>query len=154
MAKKLHLDINFNQDNSLLGISCHKQDYWVAYKLNETLHIKLKRMADLPVYIQSLEQTYMFPLFYFENNDKLLGYYFLANHNPGRKLFPSLKTTDFFLLVNGQFTENEKTELIEKIKKTPKVLTAFEVDFKHVKDLDNFFSDLELHMLKCLKQEK
>ncbi len=151
MAKKLHLDINFNQDNTLIGISCHKLDYSLAFQLNDKLRLKLKRIKDLPEYIQKLDVTFYFPLFHFENKDKLLRFNLLSNHNPDRKLFPAYKTTDYFLLVNGVMNAEEKDGLIEKIKKIEHVLIAFEVDFNSIKGMDNFLTDLELHLLETLK---
>jgi len=118
------------------------------------LKFNLKRINDLPVYSSKLDLLINYPLFEFEDNDTTLYYYFFSNHNPESKLFPSLKTTDYFLLVNGRISENRKTELINNIKKIPKILTAYRVDLNKTKGLNNFLSDLELHLLESAASKK
>ncbi|OQX74906.1 MAG: hypothetical protein B6D61_11180 [Bacteroidetes bacterium 4484_249] len=114
----------------------------------------MKRIDDLPVYNSKLNLLLKYPLFDFEDSETTLSYYFFSNHNPESKLFPSLKTTDYFLLVNGRINENRKTELINNIKKTTNVLTAFKVDLNKIKGLNNFLSDLELHLLESAATKK
>ena len=118
------------------------------------MKFNLKRIDDLPVYNSKLDLLFKYPLFNFEDKETILSYYFFSNHNPESKLFPSLKTTDYFLLVNGRISENRKTELINNIKKIPKVLTAFSVNLNKIKALNNFLSDLELHLLESAASKK
>ena len=117
MAKKFKIDIDFNQDNSLIGISCHKKDYWIAFQLNELLHINLRRFDDLCVYKSQQEIQLFYPLFYYTDTDSLINYYFFSNHNQEGKLFPAQKTIDYFLLINGLISENKLIEPKETYQK-------------------------------------
>jgi len=98
MPKKINIDIDFSSDNTLLAVSCHKKDYWMAYNLNETLKLVLRRIDDLPFYDQGLDKLIKYSLFHYFDPDTQLSYYLISNYNPEGKLFRAHKTTDFFIL--------------------------------------------------------
>ncbi len=154
MAKKVKIEIDFDQDNFLVGISCHRKDYWIAYKINETLKINLKRTEDLPVFNNKLGELICYPLYFYHDFDCEINFYLLINHNKKAKLFPSQKTTDYFLLINGPASENFVQDKVKKIKAIPNVLMAFEIGLSKIKVIDNFLEDLELHMLEVSKKMK
>ena len=154
MTKKVKIDINFDQDNFLVGISCHRKDYWIAYKINEVLKIQMKRTDDLPVYNNKLEELIYYPLYFYHDFDCEINFYLLTNHNSRSKLFPSQKATDFFLLINGPASEKFVQDKVKKIKGIPNVLMAFEIALSKIKVIDNFLEDIELHMLEVSKKMK
>lgn len=154
MAKKFKIDIDLKQDNCLLGISCHKKDYWLAFNINDILKLKLSRIADLPVYDSKLDIPLKYSLFYFKEPNTLISYYLLSNYNPEGKLFPTQKTIDYFILINGRTEDTFKTDIARKIKQIPNVLTAFEIEISGIKNIENFLSDLELHMLDLTKKKQ
>jgi hypothetical protein len=147
-ARKLKIEINFAEDLNIIGISCHKIDYWIARELNLSLRINLSRENDLSVYNADNDITLNYPLFYFIKPETQTAFYLISNHNPEGKLFPGQKTFDYFLLHTGRMNEDDKTELIARIRKIPKVLTAHFSVLKKIKNLDEFISDLELHMIE------
>jgi len=154
MPRRLKIDIDFSQDNTLIGISCHKKDYWVAYKLNENLHLNLKRIDDLPVYNSKLDLLISYTLFNYNNPDTHNCYYFISNYNPEGNMFPSLKSIDYFLLINGLINESEVSGMVSAIKKIPNILIAFKHDLNKINDSDGFLSDLELHILEKIELKK
>ena len=146
MAKKIKIDVDFTEDNKLIGISCHRKDYWFAYHLNDVLKIDLKRLKDFPFYQPKLDMLLDYPLFHCFCQDDQVGYFLLSNHNGHSPLFPELKTIDFLLLAQGRITA-EKLESIQQSLRTIKgVLLAYAPDTGKMKEYDNFLSDLELHM--------
>ena len=153
MAKKFKIDIDFSQDNLLIGISCHKKDYWLTFKINDLLKLNLSRIEDLPVYNSKFDMLLKYTLFYFEEPNTLKSYYLFSNYNPEGKLFPSRKNIDYFVLVNGRTDDNYKLNIVSTIKQIPNVLTAFEIEITGTRDMDNFLSDLELHMLERKKDK-
>ncbi|MCD4666079.1 MAG: hypothetical protein K8R68_12480 [Bacteroidales bacterium] len=68
-------------------------------------------------------------------------------------MFPSRKNIDYFVLVNGRTDDNYKLNIVSTIKQIPNVLTAFEIEITGTRDMDNFLSDLELHMLERKKDK-
>jgi hypothetical protein len=154
MTKKVNIEIDFNRDNFLIAISCHRKDYWIAYKINEVLKTDLKRTDDLPVFNDKLDELIHYPLYYYHDFDCEINYYLLINHNSKAKLFPSQKTTDFFLLINGPASDKFVQDKVKKIKGIPNVLMAYETALSKIKVIDNFLLDLELHMLEISKKMK
>ncbi len=152
MAKKIKLNIDFTEDSTLLGISCHKRDYFLAFQINEHLKIHLKRLKDFPFYNPKTESLLSYAFFYYFNPDTQLAYYMVSNFNPESKLFSELSSIDYFILVQGRFTEIMKKEHLKEMKKINGVLTAYNVDYSKLKDFDNFLEDLELHITEILKE--
>ncbi|MCD4729437.1 MAG: IPExxxVDY family protein [Bacteroidales bacterium] len=154
MAKKIKIDIDFNQDNSLVGISCHKKDYWIAFQLNDLLHINLRRLDDLCVYKSQQDLQLSYPLFHYTDTDSLINYYFFSNHNQEGKLFPAQKTIDYFLLINGLIAENKLQQLVSAIRNRPGVIAAYNLDLKKIKNYEDFLTDLELYMMEIMQSKK
>lgn len=146
MAKKIKIHVDFTEDNYLFGISCHKKDYWIAYHLNELLRINLRRISDFPFYQSRLDEILEYPLFHDFAKDEQMGYFLISNFNQQSPLFPELKTTDFFLLVQGRLPDSTKAGILSGIRSISGVLTAFIPETKKLKEYDNFLSDLELHL--------
>jgi hypothetical protein len=151
MAKKIKIDIDFNQDNVLIAISCHKKDYWLAFQINETLQLQLRRMKDFGFYHTSDDQILEYPIYHYIHPQTSLSWYLISNYHPDGKLFPSLRTTDFFMLLNGSVTSHDTDHILQNLKRIKGVLHAHQLETKNLKEIGNFLSDLELHMIECLK---
>ena len=153
MAKKIKIQVDFSEDNNLIGVSCHKKDYWLAFRLNESLRIHLRRLEDLSFYQSRLDTLLEYPLFHDFVQDVQTGYFLISNFNPEGPLFPELKTTDFFILVQGRLLDDARDQLLSRIRGINGVLTAYFPETKKLKDYDNFLSDLELHMTSLKKRD-
>ena len=153
MAKKIRIHVDFTEDNCLFGVSCHKRDYWIAYHLNDALHINLRRLDDFPYYQTRLDESLTYPIFHDFITDDQLGYFMISNYNQEGLLFPELKNTDFFVLVQGPLQEARRQGILSKIRGISGVLTAFLPDTGKLKEYDSFLSDLELHMTSLKKKE-
>lgn len=154
MAKKFKIDIDFNLDNSLIGVSCHKKDYWIAFQLNELLHINLRRFEDLSIYKPQHDIQLLYPLFYYSDNDNLINYYFFSNHNQEGKLFPAQKTIDYFLLINGMVGDDKLQQFVKAIRNKPGIIAAYNLDLKKIKNYEDFLTDLELYMMEIIQSKK
>ena len=151
MAKKIKIVIDFKEDNSLLAVSCHKKDYWIAFQLNETLKLKLKRVDDFPYFNSKLDRFVFYSLFYCQSKEDQTSYYLISNSNPEGKLFPAYKTSDYFLLSHGRSSKSDHENRLQKARTIKGILGVFNTEMNKIKDIDNFFSDLELHMIDVLK---
>jgi len=151
LAKKIKIDIDFSSGNTFLAISCHKKDYWMAYKLNEALKFSFRRIADLPFYDEGLDKILNYALFHYVDPDTYLSYYLLSNSNPEGKLFRAYRTTDFFILIHGSLENNDVQDFITKTKSIKGVLTTYKINIPDIKYFGLFLSDLELHMVEVLK---
>ncbi len=152
--RKLKLDIDFSSDISLIAISCHKPNFWLAMQLNKILKTDLRRMDDLPYYHPIAKELLPYVLFYFANDSEGFSYFLLGNYNPDGKLFPEYRAADFFLMLSGTSLDEQIDQHLPKIKSIKGVLTSFAVEKEKIKDLKNFISDLELHMIDQIKKGK
>jgi len=154
MAKQVKWNFDFDEDVNVIGISCHKFDYWIALQINKTLKLNLIRQPDLSVFNQEKGSSINYPLFDFIKPDIQTSYALVSNHNPDGKLFPDHKSFDYFLLINGVINADEKSKMITAIKKIPHVLTAHNLNLKKIKNLPEFISDLEIHMIEIAGRKK
>ncbi len=152
MAKKIRIDIDFNQDNFLVALSCHKKDYWVAFQLNDSLGLELRKMDDFGFYHSSLDQVVTYPIFYHHDSSSGISWYLIGNYHPEGKLFPALRTTDYFVLLNGQISKSQVDEKVKEMKKINGILLAHQLETGPLKEFGNFLSDLELHMIDSQKE--
>lgn len=151
MVKKIKLDIDFSHDNAIISVSCHKKDYWLAYQLKQQLRLNFKRINDLAFFHAKLDISLNYPLFYCENKDLQVAVYLVSNFNPEGKLFSDHGNSDFFLLIHGFINREVIENMVKEIKKIPGVILAYETGLNKIKELDNFLSDLEIHMVEYLK---
>jgi len=154
MPKKLKLDIDFSSDISLIAISCHKPNFWLAGQLNSLLKFDLRRMADLPYFHPSIKEMLNYVLYYYPDENSGITYFLIGNYNPDGKLFPEYRTADYLLMANGIDIPGKNDVLTSKIKSIKGILTAFTIENGKLKDLKNFISDLELHMIDQIKSRR
>ena len=155
MAKKLKLDTVYDDEVSIIGISCHKPDYWIALKINKTLHLNLVHLPSDIMFsaIEGASPRY-YPVFFYASDDAMLSYYLIPNHSQEGKLFPDQKIIDYFMLVKGRIKDDELSGLISFLKKIPNVLTAQNLNRKNIKNLDEFLGELEVFMLEFSRRKK
>ena len=155
MAKKLKLETIYDDEVSIIGISCHKPDYWIALKINKTLHLNLVHLPSDIMFsaIEGASPRY-YPVFFYTSDDAMLSYYLIPNNSHEGKLFPDQKIIDYFMLIKGRIRQNDLTGMISLMKKIPNVLTAQILNRKNIKNLDEFLGELEVFMLEFTSRRK
>ena len=149
MVKKLNLNIDYANEFSFIGISCHLKDYRLSFFINQECGLKLSKIED---FIQEgEEQSTNYPLFYYQCPDTNNNFCLISNHHSEKKLITALKQFDYFLLVQNNLPQNKKSDLITKLKKIPNLLAVYEIEFKKVKNLNQLIVDLELQLIENLK---
>ena len=131
---------------SMIGISCHLKDYRLTYYLNKFLGIELKKSKEFPIKKEKIKESFHFSFFIYNDKNKETSYYLISNHNPESKLFPSQKQTDYFLISKDLFCKENEVEIINKIKSIPYVLTSYKIELSKIRSINNFLSDLEIHV--------
>jgi hypothetical protein len=154
MAKKVHVDLDYSEDYQIIGISCHKLDYWIVGQINQNLKLNLTREADLPVYNTVKDAAIYYPFFHFIRKDDQVSFSIVSNHHPDGKLFPGQKSLDYFLLVKGRINDDLLKIWLTLLKKIPQVLTAQQLNISKIKNHQEFFSDLELHLIEIAAKKK
>ncbi|MBN3035297.1 MAG: IPExxxVDY family protein [Bacteroidales bacterium] len=148
MPKRIRLEMDAGSDDVIIGISCHKRDYWLAYHLNNILKWHLARIGDLPVRRKKTIESLHYPLFHYHDPDNRIAVFMLANYHPQGVLFPEYRNLDYFLLLNGQEGLRKSASMAESIRKIPHILTATVIRMDQLKDAELFYTDLEMHLME------
>ncbi len=143
--KKLKLSPEHAPDFTFIGIACHLKDYKMAFNLNSSLGLSLKRVSDFT----SPDHTdRLYSFFQCYNQEERKNFMLISNHHPDGKLLPKLKNFDFFLVSDELIATSRLEFLLSKIRKTEKVLMAAKIEREKLKVYDRITSDLELHLLE------
>lgn len=125
MAKH-KLEMEPDPEVMLIGISCHVKDYRLCWALNRTLGINLAR-RDSDITDPGPEKLASYPVFDHLDEESQAHYVLVNNHCTDGVLIKEYHQADFFLIVD-EAAPHSPTELIDQVRKTEFVLTAFPLD--------------------------
>lgn len=143
MSKVLSFDLEFEHDYKLIGIHSSLEDYRMAYFLNQSLEIQLKRY---PEDLDFESQKGHFSVYEYTNRKNNIDAYLISNKflqindtNANSDslfpqesrfiyLIPEKKQVDYFLKIQGLNMEEFLQQTVEKINKTFQVITAYLID--------------------------
>lgn len=143
---------------SIFSLSANVDDFKLAFLLNKQLDIKLEREADLMVYTDSKISPVPFSFYHF-NRDKQTCFYLIQNLKEQQPLMKN-----YFLLINGFFTDDDKAFILTEVEQIPDVLSVSSVSFpvspgrqksaKKTQELINaIITDLEYHNIEINKRK-
>lgn len=131
------LEIEYDYDFVLIGISSHEKDYRICWALNNQLGLDLVKTDALEIKDKKQDDPSFFSLFSFELPDEFMEYFIIANRSEKGLLIPEQKQVDYFFIIRGEI-ENEKVmDMIRLIKESSLVQTAFRVDVNALKSKQN-----------------
>lgn len=123
---KFRLDIEYDYDFLLIGISCHEKDYRLCWAINQALGIDMARTENpLEISLRKDEKPSRFTLYGFEHPENDSAFFLVSNRSETGLLVPEQKHADYFLVVHGPFGKNEEARFLQSIKEIAFVLTAF-----------------------------
>jgi hypothetical protein len=154
MPRKLKLDSSLDRDFTLIGIASHHRDYRLIWSVNEKMNLHLVKLEDLRIFNDKKNEFQEHSLFYYDEPQTFKTYFFITNTGEKGNLFPEQRQTNFFLLIKGNVSEALRTDIVKSIYTIGIVLTVHGIPLLSIKNIDNFLSDLELHMLELQKKEK
>jgi hypothetical protein len=154
MAKKIRLQTDQDYGAyTMIALSCHLKDYRISFLINKHLQLNLKKTGDFQYFPLKTEQALTYSLYYHHDPERMISRYLVSNHHPNGKLFPTLKQTDYFLVIEGVLETKEKQEMIRTLLSVPLINMAFEVDIPSLKNVRYFLEDLEMHMNEIRKSQ-
>lgn len=132
---KLKLQVEYDFDFTLLGISCHEPDYRFGWMVNRATGMNFRREEDLNVPLK--EGHSMHPIFSCHIEENFCTYYLIANKGTQGLLIPESRNTDYFFMIKGPVQQDSLDELIKNLKGINKVLTVFTVNVNELKSKYN-----------------
>jgi hypothetical protein len=154
MPKKLRLDHDYDKDFTLIGIVSHQRDYRLIWSINEKMNLHLVKMNDLKIFQDKRNDSNIFSFYYYDSPQTFKTYFFISNMGEKGPLFPEHKQTNFFLLIKGNVSKALNDEIMRNLFVNEYVLKVHSIPLSSIKNIDNFFSDMELDMMEMQKREK
>ncbi|MDQ3048104.1 MAG: IPExxxVDY family protein [Bacteroidota bacterium] len=153
------LEIEYDYDFVLIGISSHEKDYRICWALNNKFGIELVKAESLEIKGKKQETPSFFSLFTFEDAEAFTDYAVVANRSETKLsaekehslfgtseskrddqneiLVPEHKQMNYFFVIKGELEEEAISELLKKIKELEIVLTAIRIDVSQMKSKHN-----------------
>ncbi|MGQ0828200.1 MAG: IPExxxVDY family protein [Bacteroidota bacterium] len=135
--KKHLLEIEYDYDFILIGISSHEKDYRICWALNNKLGLELTKTDPLEIKDKKQDETSVFSLFVCERPDDFMEYLIIANRSEKGLLIPEQKQMDYFFVIKGEMEDEKIEETISKIREINFVLTAVRIDPSVLKSKQN-----------------
>lgn len=147
MAKRRQvLKLDFDNDISLIGISCHLKSYRLSFAMDHLLGLAFRRVNDFEV-PGAGEEVIGYPFLIYEDRDLKNQYCLVQNHHPQGKLVPALRQVDFFLMARNPMEEVWINTMVSKIRSIPQVLGVYVIDTNQTKGVDLLLQEMELHLM-------
>ena len=151
--QKYHLTLDEVDAKFILAIYSGLPSYRLAFLINTCLFSQLKREKDLDFY-----KDVKFPYFFFEDEVLQIEYRLIKNKtsqistkepveaSPLNSLFnestaveetfyvlPEYKEVDYFLVLDGEFGDDQLAHIEQEITKLEEVLSAYYIPFENIK---------------------
>ena len=154
------LEVSYDYDFLLIGISSHEKDYRICWALNKKLSLDLKKTDSLEIKGKKQTTPSYFSFFIFDKEEDFLEYSVIANfsesksmdikthslfgmedanehHSENELLIPEQKQMNYFLVVRGEMEDDAVDELVKQIKEIDVVQTAVRIDATQLKSKQN-----------------
>jgi hypothetical protein len=156
MPKKFKLEVDFENETVLIGISSHLKDYRLVWLINKQLGFKFIKTKDFIYKTSRLKKEINFSCYYFQDESNNSSYFLLSNLSvlDNINLINEHKQANYIFFCENPFQNKNTKLLITDIKKTPNILTAYEISQFELKYINNIISDLELLLISIKKEEK
>jgi hypothetical protein len=152
---KLLVDDFYDASYSLLAVHCRLEDYRLAYLLNKSLNLKLKRQP------QDLDYKYFaatYAIYEWIDEESFTTWNLVANvckkeedslQSSGSlfscnekvlktyHLLPELKKVDFLIKISNDDRHFDEKRMLEKIQSIPQVIATYIIDVDQLKSKDN-----------------
>jgi hypothetical protein len=154
MATKFRLSDESEADSLLLGIAGAIKDYQLVYHLNKSLLLHLAKMEDFRAEVRKNEPQVPFSFFLYEDSHRFLDFFLISNKSTEGVLLPDFRQADYLLLIQGPVSKEYLTEILKTIRAVPSILTAFKINTEKIKQIDTFYSEIELHTIEIKTRNK
>ncbi len=154
MKKVLSFDNDFTNDYQIIAVSSHLKDYKLCWNLNNILKTDLLKKPDMAfAYQKGNLENYSF--FYHHDEDLKRTYFLLSNKKNNAQIIEKIPEADFLLIINPPIKSEEINLIIQNLKKTTNILTAFLIDItKKKKEINFVLNELEMHYLSVKMNSK
>lgn len=151
---KLLVDDFYDDTYKLIAIHCGLEDYRLAYLLNESLELNLKRKSD-DLDFEYLKSSYS--IFEWNNISQFVTWNLVSNvckkeedslYSTGlfqtsetvlitHNLIPEYRSVDYFIKISQEIHNVNDRLIFNKLQSIPQIITSYSVDPTQIKSKDN-----------------
>ncbi|MBL56049.1 MAG: hypothetical protein CMP61_02575 [Flavobacteriales bacterium] len=133
---KLVLELEYDFDFFLLGVSSHVANYRLAWGMNQQFELDLERVDDIDLSFGPQKKG-KFSLYRFDDEESYTTFHLIANRCNFGYFIPELKQIDYFIQYWGPMSNKEMDNFKNELRKIPSVLTAIAINPKELKSRNN-----------------
>ena len=131
------LEVEYEYDFILVGISSHEKSHRVAWGLNSTLGIDLAKTEPYTLALKKGDPVSEFAHYTWDHPDFEATYTLLSNKGTHGLLVPEQHQADYFLVAQGPFTQEDEREMISSLREVAFILMAYRIDPQVLKSKQN-----------------
>jgi len=152
------LEIEYDFDFVLIGVSSHEKDYRFCWRLNNELKLGLLKKPSLEIKNKKQKTPSFFSFFWCEETKLFAEYAVIANmseikrsdtisntlfndleniENNSDFLIPEQKQFNYFFIIKGEVEQEELETILKQIKSIENVQTAVRIDVKTLRSKEN-----------------
>ncbi|HEU4718281.1 MAG TPA: IPExxxVDY family protein [Bacteroidia bacterium] len=134
---KFRLDVEYDYDFFLAGISCHEKPHRLCWAINKSLECSLARTESLSLSLKKNEGPASFILFSSEDKAHDAAFFLVSNKCETGTLVPEHHQADFFYIVKGPYSGEDQERMLRELRTIPFVLMAYRIDPASLKSKQN-----------------
>ena len=133
---KLLLELEYDFDFTLYGVSSHVANYRLAWGMNQLFDLDLERVDDIDLSFGSSKKG-NFSLYKFEDEESYSTLHLMSNRCSLGYLIPELKQMDYFIQYWGPMSNMELDQFKNELRNSPSVLAVIDIDTMALKSRNN-----------------
>jgi hypothetical protein len=127
-TKKYILDIDYEVEFEVFGLSTPFADYRLAWALNEKLDFKFEKSNEqISIFDRKTKQMRSFQRFTYNDEENLTQIFLLKNKQGNQMLTADHSMMDFFLIIKNNFTV-DTSNLLSQLRNTNGIVAAFKLE--------------------------
>lgn len=134
--KKIKLTYSPDYEFILIGISCHENDYRLAWSINNDLDLTLSKKDDIKIFNKKYSETQNFSVFSHNDETNLTLYNLISNRCKNGFLIKDYNKFDYFLQIYGELSESDINEILNKMKRNNDIIIAGMLDLRKIKSIE------------------
>jgi hypothetical protein len=147
MKKILSIEYDLTEEYQAIAISSHLKDFRLCWNLNNILKADFRKNEDLE-FASKKNSVEKYSFYYHNDQDHRWYYYLISNKKNNSFILEKTPQADYLLLIKGNLQQQIILDIIQNLKKTTNILTAFLIDMTKIqKEMNLFLTDLELHII-------
>jgi len=153
-AKRIVLEYDIEFRYTLIGISSSLKSFRLIHFLNKNLNTGFIKLPDMEYNIS--RKTFLTTSCYHYYNDihKNNWIFFANKSEQGPPLIPKYKALDYFILIDDEVADDYIVQIKEALRTIKKLNFANIVNTTLVNDINQLYSDIELHIMSFYKKIK